>query len=798
MNAIPNMNISDITNKVLSSTPNAGEDIAKKISTTDTSTADNSTSTAPATSIDNKATATPVSLKIKDRSGKTSTLDNTNTPEEWGNALNIYSKSSGKKPGKGEYYVQKEGIVAARDQSDILAKAYDYGYIDADKFSDTIDGLWANSEDATNKKNELAKERGYKDWNDWKANKKSIAPDAPDASDTSKKPIMSYKDKNGKPVNLYTSSTDDELANAINSTNPSVALFGFAQGSSTTRPITTTKDLTGSNDEMYGTIRDRLSSLFNKGKISAQKYQDYISNLYPLDIQGMLDSEASKYGHKSWKEWIDSNKVGVVDGYTPSAAERAKDAENFGKNTIATSAPAAVKAAAKDTAAPAKTTPAATSTPAPAPAATTTPTPDTGKSDNTTKDDKKENYFMTSVDRERSDSVIADADKVINDPNASADDKLDAYTNKALEKARQNAAKTKSDEVDQDVDVADKYVEGVGQVVDPEYTKNLPKTIIEAYNNGDFGTVGSDDAMDTLGYFILNTIGTGLTNSTQYFPGAYGGKGTQQTPAYQGMLSKELENAIQRKNDTINKKNDDARELVNKGAISESALNSAQNKWAQDEQLNKYSKTLEGYQQVAAALGEDVLGKYINNLPADKAKDLSMAILLISGGDPEKGSAYAIRALGSEGAQKALDDMNKAVASNTKLTETNKMSFQNALDITKNKAQAEDQATADIRKAKETLDVEIAKIDETYREQAKASIAELEKKYSLETDLEKAQTEMKKDVMELQHNYNISEDLVKGLLDFFPKLVGSAAGIALGIGSDKRAKLYYRIGGWRK
>ena len=794
MNAIPNMNISDITNKVLSSTPNAGEDIAKKIST-DTSTADNSTSTAPATSIDNKATATPVSLKIKDRSGKTSTLDDTNTPEEWGNALNIYNKSSGKKPGKGEYYVQKEGIIAARDQSDILAKAYDYGYIDADKFSDTIDELWANSEDATNKKNELAKERGYKDWNDWKANKKSIAPDAPDASDTRKKPIMSYKDKNGKSVDLYTSSTDDELANAINSTNPSVAFFGFVQGSSTTRTITTIKDLTGSNDVMYGAFIDRLSSLFNKGKISAQKYQDYIFNLYPFDIQGILDYEASKYGHKSWKEWIDSNKVRVVDGYTPSAAERAKDAENFGKNTIATSAPAAVKAAAKDTAAPAKTTP----------AATTTPTPDTGKFDddatkddgNTKKKEYKDNHFMTAAEQERSDNVIAEADKVINDLNASEADKNEAYTNKIIENARQATAKTKSDEVEQDTNTAKDYAKGVGQVVDPEYAKNLPKTIIEAYNNGDFGTVGSDDAMDTLGYFILNTIGTGLTNSTQYFPGAYGGKGTQQTPAYQGMLSKELENAIQRKNDTINKKNDDARELVNKGAISQTSLNSAQNKWAQDQQQNVYAKTLEGYQQVAAALGDEVLGEYIQGLDKDKAATLSLGNLLLNGGDAQKGAALFIQALGPENAKEALGKISKAVSDNTAFTSKEKtiLDAQNSQALAKVTADAG--ADAAIKTAKGTLDTELAKMSATAQFEINKQIAIMQEKYALEKDLEKAKAGIQKELMQMQHKYNMTEDALKAAETMVVSVVGTGAKAAA-MASDKHAKLYYRIGGWRK
>jgi len=700
MNAIPNMNISDITNKVLSSTPNAGEDIADKISTDDTSTATNTTpaanaanststgNTANSTSTGNKATATPVDFK--------------------------------KTHGFGD------GITDPTDNQIISGRPDPEGTATSPK----------------GKNKQYTYDDFLNDMDDWKMK-------------------IGYSDEYKVKSQLLA------IKNQVNRSNAS--------------------------DEDKKRMLDNITFI--------QDHYDDIKGDNHLNIFKDPTTMLSTYLRKlttAIKDYKDKDT-----GATAPAANATTAAAPATTSTTAPTKATGKTAPAKATgtaAAPAKATGTAATTDTPSTSTPTTPTPDTGKSDDdATKDDdgKKDNLFMTAAEQEHSDNVIAEADKVINDLNASEADKNEAYTNKIIENARQATAKTKSDEVEQDTNTAKDYAKGVGQVVDPEYAKNLPKTIIEAYNNGDFGTVGSDDAMDTLGYFILNTIGTGLTNSTQYFPGAYGGKGTQQTPAYQGMLSKELENAIQRKNDTINKKNDDARELVNKGAISQTSLNSAQNKWAQDQQQNVYAKTLEGYQQVAAALGDEVLGEYIQGLDKDKAATLSLGNLLLNGGDAQKGAALFIQALGPEKAKEALGKISKAVSDNTAFTSKEKtiLDAQNSQALAKVTADAG--ADAAIKTAKGTLDTELAKMSATAQFEINKQIAIMQEKYALEKDLEKAKAGIQKELMQMQHKYNMTEDALKAAETMVVSVVGTGAKAAA-MASDKHAKLYYRIGGWRK
>lgn len=335
----------------------------------------------------------------------------------------------------------------------------------------------------------------------------------------------------------------------------------------------------------------------------------------------------------------------------------------------------------------------------------------------------KQSLFL---DKETTDANKKRADEladIIDDPNASEIDKANAKAELLNIQAVTAARNSNANIIGDAADAAKGTKDSAKKLVDAEYLDNLPKSLVAAYTSGRFGDPDSDEAKARLGYFILDNIATGLSNFRigRSSP-AFGDKQSK----YDAYLSEELKNAVQRKNDTINKTNDATLEILKKGGMSQVDLDNAIAEWSKDETLSNYASQLDATKKANAVLAQKTLGEFLIGMSDEDKNAAAYAALLLSNGDINQ----ALPLLQSTGI-----DVNNFLK---KLKET-KMSDASlsiiatkALD-TQNQIKLQDNSTANSLKiAQDAFNKDVEKLDINYQNEMNKLKQELQNNKDME------------------------------------------------------------------
>lgn len=335
----------------------------------------------------------------------------------------------------------------------------------------------------------------------------------------------------------------------------------------------------------------------------------------------------------------------------------------------------------------------------------------------------KQSLFL---DKETTDANKKRADEladIIDDPNASEINKANAKAEllniQAVTAARNSTANIIGDAAD----AAKGTKDSAKKLVDAEYLDNLPKSLVAAYTSGRFGNPDSDEAKARLGYFILDNIATGLSNFRigRSSP-AFGDKQSK----YDAYLSEELKNAVQRKNDTINKTNDATLEILKKGGMDQVDLDNAIAEWSKDETLSNYASQLDATKKANAVLAQKTLGEFLIGMSDEDKNAAAYAALLLSNGDVNQ----ALPLLQSTGVDvdnflKKLKETKMSDASLSKIAEK-------ALD-TQNQIKLQDNSTANSLKiAQDAFNKDVEKLDINYQNEMNKLKQELQNNKDME------------------------------------------------------------------
>ena len=335
----------------------------------------------------------------------------------------------------------------------------------------------------------------------------------------------------------------------------------------------------------------------------------------------------------------------------------------------------------------------------------------------------KQSLFLdketTEANKKRADE-LAD---IIDDPNASEIDKVNAKAEllniQAVTAARNSTANIIGDAAD----AAKGTKDSAKKLVDAEYLDNLPKSLVAAYTSGRFGDPDSDEAKARLGYFILDNIATGLSNFRigRSSP-AFGDKQSK----YDAYLSEELKNAVQRKNDTINKTNDATLEILKKGGMDQVDFDNAIAEWSKDETLSNYASQLDATKKANAVLAQKTLGEFLIGMSDEDKNAAAYAALLLSNGDINQ----ALPLLQSTGID--VNNFLKKLAE-TKMSDASlSIIATKALD-TQNQIKLQDNSTANALKiAQDAFNKDIEKLDINYQNEMNKLKQELQNNKDME------------------------------------------------------------------
>ena len=335
----------------------------------------------------------------------------------------------------------------------------------------------------------------------------------------------------------------------------------------------------------------------------------------------------------------------------------------------------------------------------------------------------KQSLFL---DKETTDANKKRADEladIIDDPNASEIDKANAKAEllniQAVTAARNSTANIIGDAAD----AAKGTKDSAKKLVDAEYLDNLPKSLVAAYTSGRFGDPDSDEAKARLGYFILDNIATGLSNFRigRSSP-AFGDKQSK----YASYLSEELKNAVQRKNDTINKTNDATLEILKKGGMGQVDLDNAIAEWSKDETLSNYASQLDATKKANAVLAQKTLGEFLIGMSDEDKNAAAYAALLLSNGDINQ----ALPLLQSTGID--VNNFLKKLAE-TKMSDASlSIIATKALD-TQNQIKLQDNSTANSLKiAQDAFNKDVEKLDINYQNEMNKLKQELQNNKDME------------------------------------------------------------------
>ena len=297
---------------------------------------------------------------------------------------------------------------------------------------------------------------------------------------------------------------------------------------------------------------------------------------------------------------------------------------------------------------------------------------------------------------------------IIDDPNSTDIDKENAKARLLNIQAVSQSMNSVADIISNAAHAAEQTKSSSKSLVDPQYLENLPKSLIQAYKSGKFGNPESDDAKARLGYFIMDNIATGLSNFriARTSP-AFGDKQSR----YDKYLDTELTNAMQRKNDSINKINDSTLELLKKGGLNEVDFDNAVANWSKDDTLKNYTEQLNATQKAAAVLADKELGVFLSNLSQEDRNNASYAAILLAKGDVNE----AIPMLMASGID--VDGYLDALAKTAKSDATMSKYVTMAINQ-KNALEQQNNATSNaIRQAQVNFDNDVAKLDISYQQE---------------------------------------------------------------------------------
>ena len=297
---------------------------------------------------------------------------------------------------------------------------------------------------------------------------------------------------------------------------------------------------------------------------------------------------------------------------------------------------------------------------------------------------------------------------IIDDPNSTDIDKENAKARLLNIQAVSQSMNSVADIISNAANAAEQTKSSSKSLVDPQYLENLPKSLIQAYTSGKFGDPESDDAKARLGYFIMDNIATGLSNFriARTSP-AFGDKQSR----YDKYLDTELTNAMQRKNDSINKINDSTLELLKKGGLNEVDFDNAVANWSKDVTLKNYTEQLNATQKAAAVLADKELGVFLSNLSQEDRNNASYAAILLAKGDVNE----AIPMLMASGID--VDGYLDALAKTAKSDATMSKYVTMAINQ-KNALEQQNNATSNaIRQAQVNFDNDVAKLDISYQQE---------------------------------------------------------------------------------
>jgi hypothetical protein len=223
-------------------------------------------------------------------------------------------------------------------------------------------------------------------------------------------------------------------------------------------------------------------------------------------------------------------------------------------------------------------------------------------------------------------------------------ERKDVKTDRAAEVAKQAAVPIG------DLSQAEKISSELGSKVgniDPEYIKSLPKFLLQSYSEGDFGNPNSADAKARLGYFIINNLGTALSNASATI------KGGQQTQSqWQQIQNTNLQQGLQRHNQLISDRVNNQIKILSTDATQQQSDRNELNKLYRDRVFKNYADMMDDDEVAYVFQTYKNIGKDIQGMTDSAKLALIQGMMMVKGGDLKSGGAALLTVFGPEVVQK--------------------------------------------------------------------------------------------------------------------------------------------------
>jgi hypothetical protein len=183
--------------------------------------------------------------------------------------------------------------------------------------------------------------------------------------------------------------------------------------------------------------------------------------------------------------------------------------------------------------------------------------------------------------------------------------------------------------------------------INPEYIKSLPKFLLQAYKQGEFGEPSSTDAKARLGYFIINNLGTALTNASATIKG-----GPQTQSQWQQIQNTNLQQGLQRHNKLISDRVDNQIKILSTDATQQQNDRNELNKLYRDRVFKNYADMMNDDEVAYVFQTYKNIGKDIQGMNDSTKLALIQGMMMVKGGDLKSGGAALLTVFGPEVVQK--------------------------------------------------------------------------------------------------------------------------------------------------
>lgn len=196
-------------------------------------------------------------------------------------------------------------------------------------------------------------------------------------------------------------------------------------------------------------------------------------------------------------------------------------------------------------------------------------------------------------------------------------------------------------------DVAKKAMQQYGlntALIDTNYTKGLPKSILKAWKDGKFGTPSTKDSKSVRNYLMLNELGTMLSNMGA---GVKGGESKE--ALWTSSVRKNMEEADARNNEKFKADMNNQMQQLNIGAEDQIELNKRISELMAD---NTFALAAQHAGNIENTIGlwylKEALGNRWSKMSGDKQLAFLSAINAVNNGDVPSAQAIMLSTFGTK------------------------------------------------------------------------------------------------------------------------------------------------------